>query len=703
MTNRRNIMIGLLLAALCAIIYGQTLTFEFLHYDDDRFITENPDLWTGLSWHGLVWAFTTNRESYYIPITWVTHLFDCQVYGLQPWGHHLTSLIFHAVNCVLLFAVLLRMTRRTWPSALAAALFAVHPLHVESVAWVSERKDLVSAFLLLLTLDAYTRYVERLRSAAAGIRSRVESYILVFQLFIVGLMAKPLLLTLPGILLLLDYWPLGRVRSRRTDLRAVAGRCTRLVIEKLPFIVVALVFSLITANLLHRGVHLVPAESGDLRTRLGGAVVAYVRYLMNTICPIGLAVPYPMRVAPLWQVVYGLVLLAGITAVVLYYGRRRPYLPMGWFWYLGILFPLIGLVQPTGFSYSDRYMHVPILGLFIIVAWGIADLSALLPGRTRYLPAAVAVAAIAALTGIAVVQTSYWSDTLTLFQHALNSTSNNAKAHYAVANEYIRLGRKEEAETHLREALAIRPGFRDARTNYAQLLSELGRNDEAVLEYEKAMRTDPTWPQGHADLAIALVKLGLMDNAILECAEALALDPHCAKAHNALAVALTDRGRYDEALDHYRESIRDDPAYGTVHFNLGTLLANLGRTDEAVRELSEAIRLSPLNGKARFNLAGVLMEQGRRNEAIDQYRRLVVLEPRNLDACVNLGAAMAGGQRFEDAVRCFEKALEIDPDCSKARAGLAGALAALGRSEEARQLLDAVPGKEPSTHGGAKN
>ena len=666
-THRRHIMICAALAALCAIIYGQTLTFDFLHYDDDKFITGNPELRAGLTWQGIVWAFTTNRETYYIPITWLTHLFDYQVYGLRPWGHHLTNAIFHAVNTALLFLVLMRMTRQRWPSALVAALFAAHPLHVESVAWISERKDVVSTLFWFLTLDAYTRYSSR---------PNAPRYTLVFLLLALGLMAKPMLITVPFMLLLLDYWPLDRGRRR----------WTWLVVEKIPLILLALAFTFVTAVMTRRGVKLLPTELVPWGSRLTNAAVSYPFYLFKMVCPVNIVEPYPYppMFRPWWQVGGAFALLIGVTGAVIAFRRRCPYLIVGWLTYLGVLMPVNGLVQATGFRYANRYTYVSLIGIFIMIAWGLASL--IQARRVFKKPVAAAMAAILAiLTVLAVFQTRHWRDSLSLFTHAVEATQDNAAANYALANECARLRKQDKAEAFYREALRISPGFLDAHINYGDLLAEMGRPGEAAAEYEAVLQRDPGSASAHANLGMALAKLGRSDQAVAECNKALEIDPNCAKAHNNLAIMLAGQAKYDDAISHYRDAIRGDPEYAMAHYNLGTLLAKLGRTQDAVFELAEAVRIDPANAAAHFNLATVLTALGKQDDAVPQYLETIRLDPFNRDAYVNLGVAMALQKRFEDAARYYRKALEIDPGCVKARADLAKVLAALGRNDEIRQ------------------
>jgi len=527
--------------AACAAIYTQTLRHDFVNFDDGLYVTKNPEVQAGLSWRGLVWAFQTNRSLNFQPLTWLSHTLDCQLYGLCPWGHHLTNLLFHAANAVLLFLVLKHLTgaagkhsesvEYVWPCALAAGLLAVHPLHVESVAWVSERKDVLSMFFWLLALGAYSAYARW---------PGVIRYLMVLVAFSLGLMAKPMVVSLPCVLLLLDYWPLRRCEKEHSSpLRTWSW----LVVEKIPFFALSAVVSVVALTMQQHGGNLIPEEIISVKARLANAVVAYVFYLSKAVWPYPLAVfyPHPITVRPLGQIACSVLLLATITVAVLAARKRHRFLLVGWLWFLGTLIPVIQIFQTGLLAYADRYAYIPLIGIYIIVAWGLSALVSakrLSPGGGRN-PAVKAAAGAAGvglvlLTALSINQAHYWRDSQTLFQHAVNVTEDNDLAHYNYGNELANAGRVEDAVFHYREALRINPGSAKTHNNLGVLLAGSGLFEEAVQHYQEALR----------------------------------LYPEYAFAHNNYGLALMHLGKIREAEEHFREALRIDPAYAEAQTHL---------------------------------------------------------------------------------------------------------------------------------------
>jgi tetratricopeptide (TPR) repeat protein len=515
-----------MLLGLTLFTYWSVRKYEFVDYDDDRYITANPRIQQGLTLKNAAWAFTAMEVANWHPLTWLSHMADCQLYGLHPSGHHLTNLLMHLVNVLLLFHVLQLMTRARWPSAMVAALFAVHPLNVESVAWIAERKNVLSTLFWLTTMWAYAYYARR---------PGWKRYLLVAGSFVLGLMSKPMLVTLPCVLLLLDYWPLGRLRARALedeaadqtpdqtdqrpsldDLRSNAFRRTffRLLLEKAPLFLLAAASSAITmkAQLMDGALGAKMLTTG---ARLSNALVSYLSYIYQMVWPTRLAVlyPHPGETLPRWQGITAALALICITILVIRGSRRFPYLVVGWLWYLGTLVPVIGVVQVGSQAMADRYAYVPLIGLFIIIAWGMKDLTRALPFRSYWLAAASALVLIA-LTMTTRRQLSYWQNSITLFEQTLKVTDNNAIAHNNLGAVLVRKGRLDEGLMHLYEAVRLNPDYGTAYDNIAVtlyqqanlLMQDESRAEEAMALYRRALELKPTFTEAQQHLDLLLEK-----------------------------------------------------------------------------------------------------------------------------------------------------------------------------------------------------
>ncbi len=603
--RRVEAVICSVLVLACVAVYGRTLSHDFLNYDDPLYVTENHAVQTGLSWANLVWAFTTDRAMYMHPVTWISHMVDCEFYGLHPWGHHLTNLILHAIDSVLLFLVFARMTRRLWPSALVAALFAVHPLHVESVAWIAERKDVLSMLFWTGALGAYAWHSRRPGAAR---------YLAVTLLFLMALMSKPMVVTLPFVLLLLDYWPLGRV-DRAAPFGGMARRAARLAVEKVPLFLMTALFCAVTFMMQFRANNLAFGEKVPFTARCANAVVVYALYLMKTLWPSDLAAYYPHPITrPLWQVAGAAVLLAAITLLCLRQARRRPYLIVGWLWYLGTLVPVIELVQAGTFSHADRYTYIPLVGVFIMVAWGAADLAAAwsVPRRAAALASGFALTVLAATAG---VQAGYWHDSETLFRHAIDAGHESAAAYNNLAVLAISRRGNDEAEAYLKKALDLKPDFADALANLGKITLDEGRYDEAKTYLTKA----------------------------------LDLGPNQANVLNNLGVLATNQWRLDEASAYYMEALSLKPDHVDALNNLGKLALDQARYDEASTYLSKALAVKPDHTGALNNMGWCLVNQGQYAESEHYFRRAIEIDPKFTNAVNNLSIVLAVLGRPEEA------------------------------------------------------
>jgi tetratricopeptide (TPR) repeat protein len=612
------------LVGLTLAVYASVWHAEFVRFDDPDYVTQNPQVTAGLTWDGIKWALTTGHAANWHPLTWLSHMLDVQVFGMSAGPHHLTNLAFHVINTLLLFTALRRMTGAVGRSAFAAALFAVHPLHVESVAWVSERKDVLSAFFWMLTLLAYIEYVRH---------SGVRRYLLVALMIAFGLLAKPMVVTLPFVLLLLDVWPFQRITLWRDGrwLIGAGDRSTaiRLVREKIPLFALAAASSVVTVNVQRRGGAVGNLAVYPLVLRVENAIISYVAYIAKMVWPMRLSAFYPYRQSPsiLATGAAALLLIAAAVAVVRV-ARRRPYLLVGWFWYLSTLIPVIGIVQVGLQSMADRYTYIPLVGLFIIVAWGATDVIARWPRQHAVLPVVAAlVLAICALTARSQVQT--WRNSLALWQHAVDVTSDNAYAQYNLGVVLLEAGRPDEGMARLREALRIDPDYADVHIDLGNAFNSRGALDSALAEFATVVRLRPDYAEARVKYGNLLRSNGRNADATAQYREAVRLEPGLATAHNELGNALTSDGSYDDAMAEYVQAVRLAPGFAEAHNNVGAAFARAGKSEEAINEFLEALRLKPGDATFHYNAALMLERVGRSKEAIEHLQAALRTDPQN--------------------------------------------------------------------------
>ncbi len=572
-----------LMAIVTFVTYAPVLEAGFVGYDDAVYVTSNHAVQGGLNWQAMVWASGATLDGNWFPLTWLSHLADCHLYGLKPAGHHLTNLLLHIATTLVLLGLLNRITGDLWPSAVAAALFALHPLHVESVAWIAERKDVLSALFGMLTLWAFVRY-----AAVVQGRFRVAAgwYLLSLLLFLCGLMSKPMLVTLPFVMLLLDWWPLRRVQR---------SSVTRLLLEKAPFFLVTTVSCWITFSVQKQGGAMAGTEQFSLAARAANALVAYVRYLGKTFWPQDLAVFYPHPGSwPAWAVGAAAVLLVGISVVAVFRAGRQPYLLVGWFWYLGMLVPVIGLVQVGLQAMADRYTYLPLIGIFLLAAWGALDWRRRHPQQAALIIGCVAVVLMGCVIATR-AQLRHWQNGLALFERALAVTPANAVSLTELGNALEGLGLIDEAMQRYRQALDLEPD--DARANYnlANCLFERKQLAEAVNHFQRALESAPP--------------------------------AFATQTRNNLAVALAQLGRANEAAGHFRKVLASEPDNAKVHDNLALVLSEPGETNEAVRHFAELVRLKPDDARAHYDLALAELDIGQDGPALAHLRRALTLQP----------------------------------------------------------------------------
>ena len=642
------------LAAIIWVVFGQTLGHEFVNYDDDFYVYENPAVTQGLTLQGIIWAFTHVHCSNWHPLTWVSHMLDCQFYGLSPGGHHLTNILLHTATAILLFLILRQMTGALWRSAFVAAVFAIHPLRVESVAWVAERKDVLSGLFFMLTIGAYVRYARcvtgdkwQVTRTAASDRapgpSRVTRlpaealakaghpslfYCLVLLFFALGLMCKPMLVTLPLVLLLLDYWPLGRVTGgewrvtgeKKGKPSTLNPQLSTLLLEKLPLLGLAVASCVVTIFAQHEAIQ--SSEKFSLPLRVGNAAISYVAYLGQMFWPSGLAVLYPFAPGDVGvsKVVLSLVLLAGISGGVFVLRRRRPYFLTGWLWYLIMLAPVIGIVQVGAQARADRYTYLPQIGLYLLLTWAAADLCAGWRHRRVVLGGGSTII-LMALIFCARAQTAYWRNSESLWTHTLACTSDNFIGHNNLGIALLKTGNVDEAMVHYQMALEINPDFAEAHNNLGNFLFQKGSVDEAMVHYQKALEINPDYAEAHYNLGYALLKMGNVDEAIAHLQKALQINPDYAEAHNNLGYALIQKGSVDEATAHFQKALQINPDYADAHNNLGNMLLEKGSVDEAIIHFQKALQIKPDFAEAHKNLSNALLQKGRVDEAIPHFQK----------------------------------------------------------------------------------
>lgn len=622
------------LALLTLLVYSGVLRCQFVNYDDPDYVTANQRVLGGLTAENLKWAFTTGHASNWHPLTWISHMLDAELFGRSATGHHFVNVWLHTLNAVLLFVVLRTMTgavRRSW---FVAALFALHPLHVESVAWISERKDVLSTFWMLAAMGTWSRYVGPVREMTSPPRRWVW-YALALLCFVLGLLSKPMVVTLPFVLLLLDYWPLGRWSWCRPGSWVTLGR---LIAEKIPFFALSAAASVVTFVAQDKGGSVSAALA--LSDRLANAVVSYARYLGKTLYPVDLAVLYPHPGQWPWWATTGAILLLGtIVAAAVRLAGRAPWFMTGWLWFLGTLVPVIGIVQVGLQSMADRYTYVPLIGVFVALVWGAHELAGL--ARLRIVAQLAAGLTAVAICGLLTVrQVAFWHDSETLFRQALRVTERNYLAHNNLGLELAAKGRVAEAKAEYRRSIDINPGYVEGLNNLGHALAGEGRHAEAIPFYEAALKQNPAHPEVNNNYGNALSESGRIDEAIQHYAIALRVRPDHADAHNNLGIALAMKGRVDDAVPHFLISLKNKPDNANARSNLGNAYAVQQRWTEAIEQYQEALRLRPDDAQAHNNMGNVLLQQSRVDDAISHYREALRLRPNNPEALRNLQIAL---------------------------------------------------------------
>jgi len=651
---RLDIWVCLFLVISILCVYWQVRTFSFLNYDDRDYVTENYYVKAGLTLKSISWSTTAVKVSNWHPVTWLSHMLDCQIYGMDPGRHHLTNVIFHILNAILLFFIFRRMTGALFKSAFIAALFALHPLHVESVAWIAERKDVLSTFFLMMTLWSYTRYVEH---------PGFDKYLLLILFYILGLMAKPMLVTLPFVLLLLDYWPLKRFDLSSTN-NGQKQFNWGLIWEKIPLFILCAASS-VTTYFVQNSTGAVNSLSAiPFHNRIANVLVSYAAYIGKMLWPHNLAVlyPYPKSIA-FWKIAGAGIFLTMISTLVIRMIRSKPYLAVGWFWYLGTLVPVIGIIQVGVQAMADRYTYVPLIGIFIMITWGISDwVSSWRYKKIGLFTASVSVLAILMVTSW--LQVKYWSNSAVLFKHTIDVTGENSTAQLNLGEALAEENKVDSAVKHYYEALRIKPDRVAPHLNLGVTFREQGKLDLAMDHFLTVLKLKSDCADAHYELGYTLERKGDLSGAVKHYLEAIKINPGLAKAYNELGVILVGYNKVKAAIIYFSKALQIDPAYAGAHYNLGKIYFNQKDTEKAIFHYKKALQSNPDMTQALYHLSWIL--SGCNNDKFRNGQKAIQLaeklcqitqydEPLAMDA---LAAAYAENGRYDEAVSIAQKALK---------------------------------------------
>jgi len=711
--KKQILLICFLLTVAAVIAFQQLSQCDFTNFDDGVYVTENIHIRHGITIQAIRWAFTTGRAANWHPLTWMSHMLDVQLFGLKPRWHHLTNLLFHIANTLLLFVIFHRMTKAPWKSAFVAALFALHPLHVESVAWVSERKDVLSTFFWMLTMAAYIHYVEH---------PGLKNYLAVLMFFVLGLMAKPMLVTLPFVLLLLDCWPLQRLQQKksiqgiRTEVtkplsankrKGKSGRkqtsgslpaldpgsstagavqtvvkeeepaddkyqwalVRPLILEKIPLLVLAALSCTVTFIAQQKGGAVKSIGVFPPVVRITNGFVCYVIYIGKTIWPSNLAVFYPHPgLRPLWQVLGAVLFLGAITFAVIRTAKRLPYLAVGWLWFASTLVPVIGIVQVGDQAMADRYTYIPLIGLFVMAAWGIPELMKKWHTRPPRKEALLGLAAsiLICFSIVTWTQVGYWRNNIALYDHSLKVTRPSAGILCNRGVAYDNLGNLRQAISDYDRAIEINPKYADSYNDRGAAYGKLGNHRQAISDFGMAIEINPKYAEAYDNRGAAYADLGDYRQAISDYARAIEIKPKYADAYYNRGAAYGELGNYRQAISDYDRAIEINPEHAQAFNNRGLAYGRIGDHRQAISDYNRAIEINPDNAKAYYNRAVAYVELGDNRQAISDYDRAIEINPQYANAYSNRGAAYGVLGNYRQAISDYDRAIEINPEHAKA-------------------------------------
>ena len=659
-----QVWICLVLVITVLVVYSQVVNHGFVNFDDFEYVADNPNLYHGLTFDAVKGAFKFSEIAYWHPLTWLSHLLDVELYGMDSGRHLQTNVLFHILNTLLLFLGLKKMTGAIWRSAVVAAFFALHPLNVESIAWLAERKNVLSTLFWMLSLLAYVHYTQK---------QNLARYFIVLIVFALGLTAKPMLVTLPFIYFLLDYWPLGRVRGLQSGSDSIErAECIpaansqksillQLFIEKLPLVAL----SAISIRLSTLSYHANPIsfDAVPLKLRIANALVSYLNYIGKMIWPHKLAVyyPYPHSLSS-WKAIGAALILTGISALVIRQYRRRPYLIVGWLWYLGTLVPMQGLIQVGLWpAMADRWAYVPLIGIFIMIVWEAAELLTKWRFKTAGV-AAVTSALLVVFMATSRQQVKYWANGVTLFQHALEVTDDNVAVNNNLGNALMAQGRIAEAVDHYFLALQAHSGHAPAHNNLGVALFKQSKVTEAIRHYSAALQIKPDYAEAHNNLAIVLKKQDRLDEAIRHYSEALRLKPKYAAAHFNLGLALMRKGKVKAAAIYFRKALQIKPDYSAARNSLAKALAAERTINAKIAIIQKNLKHNPDDHALHYELGGIYKRENKWDQAIVQYTMALAGQPQFAPALKDLALVYALQGKYQKAISSFEKLIEFGPD-----------------------------------------
>ena len=675
----RILCLSILIAVLTLAIYWQVLDYGFINFDDPTYVIENNHIRDGLTIEGIKWAFTSFYASNWHPLTWLSHMLDIEFHGMNPGKHHLSNITIHTLNAVLLFILLERMTGMLWRSAMVAALFALHPLHVESVAWISERKDVLSTFFGILTLSAYVWYTRM---------PGLKRYSLMAVLFICSVMSKPMMVTLPFLMLVLDFWPLKRidVMKRESGYKPVMRTLHNLLLllrEKIILFAVALISGIVTVCAQHSGGAVQSVVLLNLGDRMMNAAVSYCTYIWKMVWPTDLAVYYPYPSAFVFPyVVLCVVLIVVVTIAIIAFMDKRPYFASGWFWYMVTLLPVIGIIQVGGQSMADRYTYVPSIGIFIMAVWGVSDL--LIPFRNRkVILTGISALVIGASSILTFIQAGYWRDSIILFGHALDVTNGNDLAHFNLGHALEENGNAHEAEKHYRDAVVLKAHNAAYHTALGSLLADTGRTDEAVEHLTQALQIEPALIEARVNLGNIMLLRGETEGSIQEYSKALTADPMNAETLNNLGVAYVRKGHLRNAIKCFQQAIHIRPDYKDALENFVRAgRARKSMENEAV-ELLRLIEIQPRNQTLYIRLGNLFLQHGELDKAQKEYKKALSIDTGNLVAMKGLAVAYSQKHEYEQALTTLRNMIKIQPENHDVHYNIACVYARQGLQEKA--------------------
>jgi protein O-mannosyl-transferase len=651
--SNHTIFISFFLIITTLAVYWQVNEFEFVGLDDALYVADNPHIKEGLSYQNIKWAFTDATEitNYWAPLTWISIIIDYKLYEMNAGGYHRTNLIFHILNSILILLVFNKMTGKRWHSAFIAVMFAIHPLHVESVAWMTERKDVLSTFFWMLTMWFYASYV---------ILPGTGRYLLVIIFFFLGIMAKPMLVTLPFALLLLDFWPLSRLEPSLSV--SALKKTFLLLLEKVPLFIIIFIASLSAFFFQEKGGVLPSLELIPFYLRIENILVSYTGYLLKTIWPFGLSAiyPYPNNI-PNWQVIISFTILSSISLISIRTIKKAPWFTFGWFWYLGILVPVIGIVVIGPHAMADRYTYIPLIGIFIIISWGIPELITQLKFRTAYLGISVCLLSLILLL-ITWIQVGYWRTSYTLFKHALEVTEKNPLAHDGMANAFAKRGQVEESIKHYKKSILQYPYSAEVHSNLGVALFKQGKIKEAIKHYNTAIQLKPDFITAWNNLGNALKKIGQFEEATACFTKLIKLEPNSAVINYNYGSLLLEKNQLKEAEIYFKKAIQLDPSFtADANNNLGKIYMRMNEIEKAVLSFLQALQDNPDQAKTHYYLGDAYSKAGKLDEAMKHFSEAVTIEPDFINARVAFKQVSDLNKQFNELVKTMEKEIKGDP------------------------------------------